>query len=76
MDLKPVVPFEPKSTEIIPIGKNWIGRVKWDGVRVLTYYDGLKVKLFNRKLNERTSQFFELVNIKSYCSANFSNIRW
>jgi bifunctional non-homologous end joining protein LigD len=69
MIMKPVVPFEPISTEHIPMGPNWVGQVKWDGVRVLTYYDGLELKLFNRKLNQRTFHYPELANISDYCSA-------
>jgi len=68
--MKPVVPFEPKSTNIIPKGDHWIAQVKWDGVRILTYFDGVTVKLFNRKLNERTLQFTELVDIHNYCTAS------
>ncbi|CAM3624083.1 DNA ligase [Marinicrinis lubricantis] len=36
---------------------------------MLTYYDGNEVKLINRRLNERTSQYPELTNISAYCSA-------
>ncbi|MDA8229049.1 MAG: DNA ligase [Desulfitobacterium hafniense] len=69
-NLKPIVPFEPILTEDIPEGEHWIAQVKWDGVRVLTYYDGNEVHLFNRKLNERTSHYPELAEIKNYCSAS------
>jgi len=69
MGLKPVIPFEPISTEQIPDGPQWVAQVKWDGVRVLTYYDGDEVRLFNRKLNERTFHYPELANISEYCSA-------
>lgn len=70
MDMKPIFPFEPIRTEVFPQGEDWIAQVKWDGVRVLTYYDGRKVQLFNRQLNERTGQYPELIKIKNYCSAN------
>ncbi|MHB1128190.1 MAG: ATP-dependent DNA ligase [Bacillota bacterium] len=69
MDLRPIVPFEPIRTDLAPVGEQWIAQVKWDGVRVLTYYDGGPVRLYNRKLNERTMQYPELVNIQEYCSA-------
>lgn len=69
MGFKPVVPFEPISTEQLPDGPQWVAQVKWDGVRVLTYYDGNEVRLFNRKLNERTFHYPELANISEYCSA-------
>ncbi len=70
MKLKPIHPFEPVTEEKIPTGSNWISQIKWDGVRVLTYYDGNEVKLFNRQLNERTAIFPELTAIKSYSTAN------
>ncbi|WP_425455627.1 RNA ligase family protein [Brevibacillus panacihumi] len=69
LQVEPIVPFEPISTEHIPEGPNWVGQVKWDGVRVLTYYDGHEVRLFNRKFNERTFHYPELTNISEYCSA-------
>lgn len=68
--MKPIVPFEPISTDKIPTGASWVGQVKWDGVRVLTYSSGQKTKLFNRKLNERTLHYPELVDIQEYCSAS------
>jgi bifunctional non-homologous end joining protein LigD len=69
MKLQPIHPFEPVSAEEIPTGSTWISQIKWDGVRVLTYYDGNEVKLFNRHLNERTNIFPELTTIKSYSTA-------
>ena len=69
MKLKPIIPFEPIKTETIPQGNDWISQVKWDGVRLLTYYDGKEVRLFNRKRNERTYHYPELLNISSYCKA-------
>ncbi|MBA4495151.1 RNA ligase family protein [Paenactinomyces guangxiensis] len=69
MQLKPVIPFEPINTDPLPDGPQWVAQVKWDGVRVLTYYDGDEVRLFNRKLNERTVHYPELVKVSEYCSA-------
>lgn len=70
MEIRPVIPFEPVMTDKIPVGDRWIGQVKWDGVRILTYFNGSSIRLFNRRLNERTLQFPELVNLKNYCSAS------
>ncbi|MBM7643983.1 bifunctional non-homologous end joining protein LigD [Scopulibacillus daqui] len=67
MNIKPFIPFEPVRTDEIPEGDQWISQVKWDGVRILTYSDGKNVRLFNRKLNERTFHYPELLAIKSYC---------
>ncbi|XRG77503.1 non-homologous end-joining DNA ligase [Rossellomorea sp. GAMAL-10_SWC] len=69
MELDPIFPFEPISSDIVPNGPEWISQIKWDGVRILTYFDGKEVKLYNRKLNDRTNIFPELTNIKSYSNA-------
>ncbi len=69
MKLLPIVPFEPICTEKIPSGEHWISQIKWDGVRMLLYYDGYDVNLFNRRLNNRTMQYPELAKIHEYCSA-------
>lgn len=68
--INPVIPMEPKSSDQIPAGKEWIAQVKWDGVRILTYYDGSEVRLFNRKIHERTFHYLELIDIKRYCRAS------
>jgi bifunctional non-homologous end joining protein LigD len=70
MDLMPIIPFEPIVSDSFPKGTDWIHQIKWDGVRILTYYDGSKCRLFNRKLNERTSQYPELLDVTKYCMAN------
>ena len=70
MQLSPIVPFEPMSTDNIPQGNQWLAQIKWDGVRILTYYDGKEVKLFNRKINERTNHYPELQNISNFCTAD------
>ncbi|MEK4509327.1 DNA ligase [Paenibacillus anaericanus] len=70
MELKPVTPFEPLRTEVIPSGSNWVAQVKWDGVRILTYYDGHETRLINRKGNERSRQYPEFIDVPSYCQAH------
>jgi len=67
--MDPLFPFEPIRSSEIPIGDNWVHQVKWDGVRILSYCDGSEVKLFNRKKNERTHHYPELIT-PSYCKAN------
>lgn len=70
LKFSPVVPFEPINTEVTPTGDQWISQVKWDGVRILVYYDGHSVSIVNRRLNNRTLQFPELMDIRDYCSAD------
>ncbi|QTH44982.1 DNA ligase [Cohnella sp. LGH] len=67
--MKPIIPFEPVRSDSVPKGRQWIYQVKWDGVRILSYFDGAKIRLYNRHLNERTMQFPELTD-PSYCSAS------
>ncbi len=67
--MKIIKPFEPVRKDEIPSG-DWITQIKWDGVRILIYYDGSEIRLFNRKKNERTKNYPELLDIKSYCKAD------
>lgn len=69
MELTPVIPFEPISTDALPESSDWVAQIKWDGVRMLTYFDGKEVRLINRRLNDRTMQYPEIANISSYCNA-------
>ena len=70
MELKPVYPFEPINAKTPPAGDNWIAQIKWDGVRVLLYYNGSAAKLFNRRMNERTVQYPELLDVGAFCKAH------
>ena len=62
--------MEPMPSETVPQGENWVAQVKWDGVRILTYFDGTHVELYNRKRWPRTLHYPELNLIRSYCSAD------
>lgn len=66
MKLEPIIPFEPVSVIEIPDNEKWVFQIKWDGVRVLTYFEGNEVKLYNRKLNERTLHYPEITAIRDY----------
>lgn len=70
MKLFPVIPFEPIIADKLPDGASWIAQIKWDGVRMLTYYDGINTELINRRGNHRTLQYPELAEITSYCKAD------
>ncbi|RNB88033.1 DNA ligase [Brevibacillus nitrificans] len=69
MKIEPITPFEPILTESLPTGDNWVAQIKWDGVRMLTYFDGNEVRLINRKLNDRTLQYPEFLDLSRYCHA-------
>lgn len=69
LHLNPIIPMEPISAIEISAAKEWAAQIKWDGVRILTYYDGETVRLYNRKLRERTLHYPEFSAIAGYCSA-------
>ncbi|BBN99364.1 RNA ligase family protein [Sporolactobacillus terrae] len=62
MEFQPIKPFEPIRADVIPNGPDWVHQVKWDGVRLLAYCNGQKVRLFNRRQHERTLHYPELVS--------------
>jgi bifunctional non-homologous end joining protein LigD len=70
MKLQPIAPFEPILTGQLPEGNQWIAQIKWDGVRMLSYYDGNTVELINRRGNYRTRQYPELTDVPAYCNAD------
>lgn len=70
MKLQPIFPFEPILATQLPTGDQWIAQIKWDGVRMLSYYDGSTARLINRRGNDRTVQYPELTDITAYCEAN------
>jgi len=70
MKLEPVIPFEPEPAQRIPEGPGWTAQIKWDGVRVLAYFDGSELRLYNRKRHDRTLQYPELHGPSSWCSAS------
>ncbi|MBO8171196.1 MAG: DNA ligase [Bacillaceae bacterium] len=70
MQLEPIIPFEPKKGDQIPVKDDWLAQIKWDGVRILTYFDGHQTRLFNRKKRERTRTYPELIDVKRYCAAD------
>ncbi|MBX6352845.1 MAG: DNA ligase [Thermoflavifilum sp.] len=69
MKLDPVIPFEPVRTDLIPDGPSWTAQIKWDGVRVLVYWDGVDCRLFNRHRRERTLQYPELTEVTAFVDA-------
>jgi bifunctional non-homologous end joining protein LigD len=69
MLLQPLSPFEPITGERLPEGERWIAQLKWDGVRMLAYYNGVQTRLINRRLHERTARYPELNDMAAYCSA-------
>ena len=62
--LSPIRPMEPMKCKEVFDSKDHVFQVKWDGVRILTFYNGNDVILQNRRLNNRTMQYPELQNLR------------
>lgn len=56
----PFVPMEPVPWPEPFDDPNWRYEVKWDGVRCIALVEGGRVRLFSRRLRERTGRFPEL----------------
>lgn len=67
--MEPIQPMEPLAHNTIPDSEDWIAQVKWDGVRILTYVENGATRLFNRKKHERTMNYPELLDHRSFCKA-------
>ncbi|MGE5543737.1 MAG: DNA ligase [Bacillota bacterium] len=52
--------MEPVKREEAFDSEDHVFQVKWDGVRILTFYNGTEVFLQNRRLHNRTIQYPEL----------------
>jgi bifunctional non-homologous end joining protein LigD len=58
----PVLPMEPVTTNEAFDDADTLFQVKWDGVRILAYkYPDGQLRLFNRRKNERTQQYPEIL---------------
>lgn len=62
-------PMEPLACPDIPLGKEYLYQVKWDGIRIITVIDKNKVRLFNKHLRERTNQYPELHDLPQRINA-------
>jgi bifunctional non-homologous end joining protein LigD len=60
------IPMEPKLTSQIPQGEEWVGQVKWDGVRLLAHISAGEIVLWNRKGRNRTLHYPELHRVTEY----------
>jgi len=57
----PVKPMEPVTRKEVFDSADTVFQVKWDGVRVLSYvFADKSIRLYNRRLNERTLQYPEV----------------
>ncbi len=64
-DAWPVRPMEPVLREDAFDDADTLFQVKWDGVRLLAYAYPAGVRLYNRRMHERTRQYPELIEALS-----------
>ncbi len=57
---KKIVPMEPRASESLLEGTSYIYQVKWDGIRLLAYWDGIQLLLRGRSLRNKTASYPEL----------------
>ena len=58
----PLKPMEPTVAKEAFDSEDTLFQLKWDGVRILAYkYADGHIRLFNRRLNERTAQYPEII---------------
>lgn len=65
----PLRPMEPVRQAAPPAGAEWTAEVKWDGVRCLALVETGRVRLWSRRLRERTEQFPELQGLAGQLAA-------
>jgi len=58
---EPFKPMDPVLISGIFDDNDWAYQVKWDGVRILAHLTNGGVRLFNKRMNERTGQYPELL---------------
>jgi bifunctional non-homologous end joining protein LigD len=60
--------MEPRKARTLPQHGQFVGQVKWDGVRMLAFVTDKQVRLQNRNLRERTALFPEVRRLGSCLS--------
>lgn len=51
----PSAPMSPLRSDRIPTGEDWLHQLKWDGVRMLAVCIQGRVRLFSKRMLEKTS---------------------
>ncbi|MDQ7789379.1 MAG: hypothetical protein RDU41_04930, partial [Clostridia bacterium] len=64
LNIKVIRPMEPVPAEKPTDDPAWIHQVKWDGIRLLSYIEGGRTRLYTRGGQERTGAYPELVEAK------------
>ena len=61
-----LVPMEPLLKTTIPLGSPWLYQVKWDGIRILSCYDGHNLTFRTKKGNLRQTEYPELYDLTAH----------
>ncbi|OWZ84535.1 hypothetical protein [Natranaerobius trueperi] len=69
---KPIQPMEPIKTDKLPTNEKWVYQIKWDGIRIITFYDGHKLYFHTKKGFQRSSQYPELSKLHKFVN----NDKW
>ncbi len=52
--------MEPRASRDLPEGPSFIYQVKWDGMRLLAFWDGSRLKLKGKNLKDKTASYPEM----------------
>lgn len=56
----PATPMSPLRSDRIPVGEEWLHQLKWDGVRMLAVCVQGRVRLFSKRMLEKTSIYADV----------------
>ncbi|WCR26593.1 DNA ligase [Paenibacillus thiaminolyticus] len=56
----PAAPMSPLRSDLIPAGEEWLHQLKWDGVRILALCIQGRVRLFSKRMLEKTSIYADV----------------
>ncbi|MCY9516428.1 ATP-dependent DNA ligase [Paenibacillus apiarius] len=65
----PSPPMSPLLVDRIPEGADWLHQLKWDGVRIMAQCHCGQVRLFSKRLLEKTAIFGEVTATLERCAA-------
>ncbi|ACB83737.1 ATP-dependent DNA ligase [Natranaerobius thermophilus] len=72
MEFFQIQAMEPIPRQSVPTGDDWFYQIKWDGIRILTFFDGNSIKLRTKKGFKRTTEYPELNEL----TKEFGNTTW
>lgn len=61
-----IIPMEPQAKKILTDDDNFYYQVKWDGIRLLAFGEGTKLRLQGRSLKDKTRLYPELAGLPEF----------